>query len=44
MNLGGTQSHLITQMAMKHGGLFGFHQFHCYNPNFQTFVLNLKAF
>ena len=36
MNLGGTQSHLITQMAMKHGGLFGFHQFHCYNPNFSN--------
>lgn len=32
MHLGGTKSHLVTQMAMKHGGLFNYHQFHCYNP------------
>jgi hypothetical protein len=32
MNLEGTTSHLVTQMAMKHGGLFNYHQFHCYNP------------
>lgn len=39
MNLGNTESHLTTQLGMKHGGLFNYHEFHCYNP-----VISNKCF
>ncbi|MBX7224953.1 MAG: T9SS type A sorting domain-containing protein [Chitinophagales bacterium] len=36
MNLPGCVSHLVTQKGMRHGGVFNYHNFSCYNPQFSN--------